>query len=772
MFNPLRKALGGHGARRWLVLAVLAAELALLAFGFVQDRAVRGTTTLLSDSMGDLKEEGITHTTQGTEVAEGLSGEVLATRWLTLEPGMYNVTVAYLGGGDDVQCYFYKSTILADKVTLRKDMRAVTFQALVPSDQQQATLRISTQGSAFTLESIVIQYSMAYAWYNLLCRLCFFVLADLVWLLWTGRLKLPGGPRGAVTALGLGMAVFLASLPMLSRGLVPGHDLQFHLNRIEGLAQGLASGQFPVRIQPFWLDGRGYAVSVFYGELFLYFPAVLRFFGVSVQGAYKVYAVAVNLGTALVSWWCLRRMLKDDWAALFGSALYTLSIYRIINIYLRGAVGEYTAMLFLPLVFYGLWRIYAQPDGARAEPMVWLPAVIGYTGLIQTHLLSCEIVGVLTLGSCVALLRRTLRKNTFWPLCKVVGVTALLNLWFVLPLADYLRGDLVVNTQPVSGVHDTAGFLAQMLGLSFSGLTAWYNQGLDRGPYQEMAIGLGLALLLAAGLFLLVTALGQDRRDPVWQLGSFGLWAGAICLFMASDLFPWDNLFNLNELLGRLIAMVQYVWRYLSPATWFWALTGACAICLLRARPVRRDLAAAVLLTLTLVSWGGFAQSSLTDNPTLLCYSAAALDSCDAGAGEYLPAGTEKTDFGGPRAIETDGVQVTESSLDGLRATVTCTSEGGGAVVVPMLYYPYYVAVDDTGAALEVSRDPQTKMIRVQIPAGYAGTVQVRFAEPWHWRAAEAVSLLTLAGLAAAVVYRRRREKAAVPVAEPAAVGL
>lgn len=752
--------------RHWLVLAVLVLELVFLAAGFVQDRAVRGTTTLLSDSMGDMVEEGITHTTQGTEVAEGLSGEVLATRWLKLEPGMYNVTVAYLGGGDDVTCYFYKSTALADTVTLRKDMRAVTFQVLVPSDQEEATLRISTGGSGFTLESIVISYSQAYSWYNLLCRLVFFAAADLIWLLWSGRLVLPGGPKGAVTALGLGGAVLIASLPLLTGGLIQGHDLQFHLNRIEGLAQGIAAGQFPVRIQPFWLDGRGYAVSVFYGELLLYFPALLRFFGVTVQGAYKVYAVVINLGTALVAWYCLRRMLKNQWAALFGSVLYTLSIYRILNIYLRGAVGEYTAMMFLPLVFYGLWRIFTQPDGERARPLVWLPAVIGFTGLIQTHLLSGEIVGILTLGSCVVLLRRTLRKNTFFPLCKVVGITALLNLWFLLPLFDYMRDDLVITTQETSGPHNGAAFFGQMLNLAYSGVVNRYNLGLDQGTYKEMAIGLGLALLLAAGLFLLVTAMGRcDRKDPVWKLGSFGFWAGLVCLVLASDVFPWDNLYNLNPVLGKLLAMVQYVWRFLSPATWFWVLAGACAICLLRTRPDLRNLSAGVLLVLTLVSWGGFVQSALTDNETMFRYSAAALDSCDAGAGEYLPAGTEKTDFAGPRAIESDGVELTETSLDGLRATVTCQSTDGGTVTVPMLYYPYYTADDGSGMTFAVTRDPASKMVQVQIPAGYSGTIRAYYAEPWFWRAAEAVSLLTLAGLVALGLRRRKINR---PEAVPA----
>lgn len=758
MLDTVRKKLSAPLPKHWLVLLVVLLEAALLVFGFAQDRAVRGTTILLSDSMGDLKSSGITHTTQGTEVEEGLSGEVLATRWLVLEPGLYNVTVAYLGGGEDVECYFYKSTIQADTVTLSRDMRAVTFQALVPSMQDQATLRISTGGSGFTLESIVIQYSMAYAWYNLLCRLCFFVLADLVWLLWSGRLKFPGGPHAACVALGLGIAAFVASLPLFILGLIPGHDLQFHLLRIEGLSQALAAGQFPVRIQPFWLDGRGYAVSVFYGDLFLYFPALLRFFGVSIQGAYKVYVAAVNLATAGVSFYCLRRMLKNDWAALFGSVMYTLSIYRITNIYLRGAVGEYTAMVFLPLVFYGLWRIFTQPDGARAEPLVWMPAVIGYTGLIQTHLLSCEIIGLLTLLACMALLRRTLRRNTFVPLCKVVGVTSVLNLWFLLPLFDYMQGDYVVTrSSETNSLHNTAAFLGQVLGLVFNGNTERFNLGLDQSTHEEMAIALGLTLLLAAGLFVLVTAMGRDRSDPAWRIGNFSLWMGLLCLIMATDLFPWDTLAGLHPLLQKVASMLQYVWRFLSPATWLWVLAGACAVCLLRARPDLRNLSCGVLLALSLVSWGSFAQTALNDNVMMIANSAASLETDALGGGEYLPAGTESEQFMGPRTFAAQDVELTETFLNGLRADFTCQTENGGSVTVPILYYPYYRAVDGSGTAQPVSADPETHLVRVELPAGFDGSVTVSFLPPWYWRAAEGVSLLTLAALIAGVVSCRRR---------------
>ena len=68
--------------------------------------------------------------------------------------------------------------------------------------------------------------------------------------------------------------ILMASIPLFNNYLIRGHDIYFHLMRIEGLAQGLGAGEFPVRIQPAWYDGYGYAVSVFYSDLFLY-PAAL-----------------------------------------------------------------------------------------------------------------------------------------------------------------------------------------------------------------------------------------------------------------------------------------------------------------------------------------------------------------------------------------------------------------------------------------------------------------------------------------------------------------
>ena len=390
---------------RLAVLLVLALEVIFLAAGLVQDRRVAARSpvvTVLADRMKPMLEsDKMSQDTSGFTVEEGLSGDVVTTDWMVLTRGMYNVSVAYYGGGSDVNISFHQADIEAGHITLPEGRRAVTFQAFVPADQSEATLRIATGGSGIKLESIVLQPSQTYGWYRLLCHLLAFAVADAIALVWWRRVPFPGGGRGRLTALALGGITVLACLPLFTSNVVAGHDLLFHLNRIEGLARGIASGQLPVRIQPFWLSGNGYAAGVFYGDLFLYFPAALRLLGVPVQAAYKAFVFAVTLGTAVLTWWCVRRMLRDNAAALAASGLYTLSAYRMVDVYTRGAVGEYTALLFLPLVAYGLWRIFSQEDGAKPARLVWLPAAIGYTGLIQSHLLTGEMTGFLTILVCL-----------------------------------------------------------------------------------------------------------------------------------------------------------------------------------------------------------------------------------------------------------------------------------------------------------------------------------------------------------------------------------
>jgi len=90
------------------------------------------------------------------------------------------------------------------------------------------------------------------------------------------------------------MSLF-TSLPLLSGSFaLGGDDLLYHLSRIEGIKDGLLSGQFPVYIFPEALNGNGY-LNTMYPNLFLYIPALLRVLGVSYVAAYKTILIIIPL---------------------------------------------------------------------------------------------------------------------------------------------------------------------------------------------------------------------------------------------------------------------------------------------------------------------------------------------------------------------------------------------------------------------------------------------------------------------------------------------
>ena len=165
--------------------------------------------------------------------------------------------------------------------------------------------------------------------------------------------KSPFPARQQLIFWGISATVVVSSIPLMVDYLFFGADLIFHLGRIEALAQALLSGMPFSRIEPMWLAGHGYANSIFYCDTFLLFPAILRMAGFPLTISYQCYVTAVNLATALIAYTAFKRCFQSAEIGLLGCMLYTLSPYRLYNIYNRASVGEYTAMIFLPLLAWG-----------------------------------------------------------------------------------------------------------------------------------------------------------------------------------------------------------------------------------------------------------------------------------------------------------------------------------------------------------------------------------------------------------------------------------
>lgn len=553
----------------------------------------------------------------------------------------------------------------------------------------------------------------------------------------------------------------VASVPYLT-GMTPsGADLGYHLHRIEGIKDGILSGQFPVRLEPEWVHGHGYANGIFYCGTLLLFPALLRIIGFPVTFSYNCYCIALNAATVLIAYYSFSRIFGNKYIGVVGSALYTLSVFRIYKLVFASAVGEGSAVTFMPLVVYGFWRVFTEDEHGKAYHSCWIPLAFGYAGLIQTHVLSCEITAFLTILVCAGAVKKIFRKETFRELCKGAVGALLLSLWFLVPFLDYyIREDMHIKHVWARTIQERGLYLAQLL---FN----WWRFGDnaligESGMWHSHALGVGFVLILGflvfGGLWFGGRLRNSDSR--IWIMGKVSFVLGTMLMWMSLEIFPWDKIQNSGRLAASLVSSLQFPNRFLGWASTFLVLVFCCCLYYFREKQQKVFYFAGLLCVLA-----GIATSSLylydhicRDHNQLILYNEEGMGKGYISGEEYLVQGTEEQTLLYHPPVTSEGILITDYEKGALRADFRCNNVSGGEgyVELPLLHYYGYQAYAGEGEQpLSVCKG-DNNVVRVIIPADCNMQITVKFVSPWYWRIAEAVSYM--AGLWILAACLRRRE--------------
>ncbi len=534
----------------------------------------------------------------------------------------------------------------------------------------------------------------------------------------------------------------ISSIPVMNSLLTLGFDWRFHLFRIQGIAEGLLGGQFPVKIMPNWWNEYGNGTSLFYGDIFLYFPAVMVLLNYRLQTALKAYIVAVNLLTSIAAYKSFKKICGEDKLALLGAGLYTWGIFRISLVYVFIAVGAYTAMAFLPLIIAGIYGI--------RERYGWLYLSLGLTGCIQSHILTCVMAAIFFVLFFVLGIKFILQKSVFRNLCKAGAATLLWNLWFILPFLNVYFGQYKFRemdnfTDNIQGAgKNPIGWIAAVRDSL---------QGSSDNFLLGQFIGLSLALgLLAALIILLRRREAVRQNEQIKSLVSAGyILSGmaAAALFMATEFFPYDAICNQNKILGQLIHTLQFPFRFLELSTVFAAAATVIGLTVYKKVVCSKRGYYCIIITLVFVSFleiSFYYHRILAENPNLseICEYYAIPDVM--GAEEYLPIGTE-TWFVEKDVIIPDGmveVSAYEKQYTTIRLACKNAASQESYIDVPLFFYPCYKAKDvETGTSLALTYGENNR-IRVMLPPNYEGTILLKVSERKLWRLAEVISLISI----------------------------
>jgi len=301
-----------------------------------------------------------------------------------------------------------------------------------------------------------------------------------------------------------------------------------HVARLVELDLALKAGQIPPRWAPDFGWGHGMPLFHFYNPLPYYAAEILYLIKLPAVWAIKtVFALNFLFGFYFMYLWA--KTFWGKYGALVAATAFTYLPYRAVDFYVRGALGELTAMTFLPLLFYAL----------KKKKLIL--TALAWTAVFLSH-------NVIALFSLFFIPLYLLFNLKLWKKFLLISLLTFgLSAFFILPA--FLEKDLtVVNSLTGGFFHYSFHFIYLRQLVS----RAWAYGGSILGPFDDISFQLGWPHLILA-----LSAVRLWRRLTYFWLAL----AAAIFMMTFHSQFIWDRL--------PILALAQFPWRLLAFAATF-----------------------------------------------------------------------------------------------------------------------------------------------------------------------------------------------------------
>jgi hypothetical protein len=333
-----------------------------------------------------------------------------------------------------------------------------------------------------------------------------------------------------------------ALVPLLRPGFFESHDGLFHVYRLAAVDRAVRTGVLYPRWFPEFAFGYGHPVLNFYGPLSYYWGLPFTLLGADAALALQL-VLASGLVASALSMFLFARLHLDRGPAIVAAGVYVYLPYHLMDLYIRGAVAEFLAFVFLPLLLWAFHRLVENP-GRSAFPRLALASLL-LAALVVTHSLSALIFApVLAIYVVIQLVRQRDRRAT-GRVALAAALSLALSAFYWLPvLAESQYVGLGYGAS--QGYRDHLLTLAQLVSLSPT-----YPYPTDPGTAPTFPLGLVQILIIAAACTL-----------PFWRGGR--RWV--VLLLLALALFSAFMLANASlpvwQALERGLAFLQYPWRF------------------------------------------------------------------------------------------------------------------------------------------------------------------------------------------------------------------
>lgn len=154
--------------------------------------------------------------------------------------------------------------------------------------------------------------------------------------------------------------VLIYTKPFFRPGFFPTHDGEWAVIRLAEMQREIKDLQIPPRWADYLNHGYGYPLFNFTYPFPFYLGTVLRFFHIGLVDATKMIFVG-SVALSAVFMYLLGRELAGDFAGFLSSLFYTVAPFRLVDLYIRGSIGESLSLAIFPMLFFFSMKFILKP---------------------------------------------------------------------------------------------------------------------------------------------------------------------------------------------------------------------------------------------------------------------------------------------------------------------------------------------------------------------------------------------------------------------------
>lgn len=535
--------------------------------------------------------------------------------------------------------------------------------------------------------------------------------------------------------------VAVTGFPYLKDGLCAYFpDLMYHLLRTEGVKEAILVGEFPARIYANFYNGYGYGSPLFYPDVFLIFPAVLRILSLSPVTVWKIFALTITVSGTLSTYFSVKYISKDSECSIAATFMIMLSQFYLADLHLRAGISEYIAFVFIPVLLAGIYDFFVY--GGKKIYLIG----IAFAGLLLSHSIMTFIGILITAVVFVRMLfvkqeksylfdRNRMKNLVITAICTVLVVA-----FYWAPMLEQMSAIGLRYTKPWANIGDYTQPIS-----NFFKLTGIFSTN------AYIGIGLPILPLMVIGLFM------KKPKNNWYSVFLFG----GIGLFLATtDLLPWSLLEK------TILNILQFTYRF-----WPYALVfTVVGITMILAENLNgrffKYKNVILLGIVTCAAAMGLLQNRMTAWTTSLETQSVTSEYLTennnyVGAGEWLPLGISQEVVN--LTATDDVVAENGESFQLLRDRKVYSFQISGdekEYTLPLIFYKGYCAWAeyDTGTKCDLLvKQSENALVKVYSEAGLAGTIYVEYMGTAVQTVSEIVSLFTAVSILAYSLYKIRK---------------